>query len=625
MDIILVNYYTPLPEDFVPEELISLSSYKDRCFEIKNPEWKLCKVAADALNDMVKAACDAGFKDFEITGAYVTSEEQAKRYRNAAEGYANKPRHSEHETGLAIDLVSNDVNDETGETALEWLAKNCQSYGYIVRYQRSKEEITGVRFEPWHFRYVGKETAEYLYYNDLCLEEYFEEKYDIPTRRIKMNQTGDEMAKTIWDNLFEKLQNPFGVAGLMGNLYAESELQPGVLEYGKQGELGYSSREYTEAVDNGSYQNFSKDQAGYGLVQWTYGERKKRLLALAKSKNASVGDPDIQLEYLWHELNDEFKSVVKVLKEATDVKTASDTVLIDFEKPKDLSELVKNRRTAYANKFLYKFTDKDFLEKQLSIFRMWREDVSLLLLDVDRNEIIYESNANLVRPIGSITKLMTAYVLFKNAFSKKGSLSDMITIDSEAAFISNHTQYSCLESFKEGDKYPAEHLLGLSLIASGCASTIALAKHYFETTENTVRLMNEEAKSLKLSAHFEDIIGMNPYSRASARDLSIICRELIKNYPQVLKFTSQKQIKHDQTIFRSTNKLIRENSVEGLDGLKTGTSFDAGKCYVGTAKRNGHRVLAIVLNAQEEEERANTALALLEYGLAIENETTHTK
>ena len=83
-----------------------------------------------------------------------------------------KPGYSEHETGLAIDF-SNPSNPEDNEPMWEWLNANSYKYGFILRYPKGKENVTGYNFEPWHFRFVGLKLAKYLFKNDLTLEEYY--------------------------------------------------------------------------------------------------------------------------------------------------------------------------------------------------------------------------------------------------------------------------------------------------------------------------------------------------------------------------------------------------------------------------------------------------------------------
>jgi hypothetical protein len=120
----------------------------------------------------------------------------------------------------------------------------------------------------------------------------------------------------------------------MGNLYAESGLMPNNLENTYATKFGLTDAQYTQQVDNGTYTNFIKDSAGYGLAQWTYWSRKQNLLNFAKTKNKSIADLDMQLEFLVKELKEDYtNSVYNVLKKATSILEASNAVLLNFERP----------------------------------------------------------------------------------------------------------------------------------------------------------------------------------------------------------------------------------------------------------------------------------------------------
>lgn len=157
-------------------------------------------------------------------------------------------------------------------------------------------------------------------------------------------------AQRIWDYLMERVGNPFGVAGVMGNLYAESGLNPVNLQNTFESKLSYTDQSYTEAVDSGTYRDFVEDGAGYGLAQWTYWSRKQRLIFMARERGTSVGDLDTQLEMLWTELQ-AYSKVLAVLKDAQSVREASDAVLTGYEKPADQSEAVKVKRAGYAQRY----------------------------------------------------------------------------------------------------------------------------------------------------------------------------------------------------------------------------------------------------------------------------------
>lgn len=155
----------------------------------------------------------------------------------------------------------------------------------------------------------------------------------------------------VWRYLWEQLGNDYGVAGLMGNLYAESNLNPTNMEDTYERYLGVSDEIYTKIVDDGSYTRFASDGVGYGIAQWTFSTRKQNLLAFAKEKNKSIGDLDMQLEFLLKELGSQFKSVLKTLINAKSIQEASDIVLTQFENPQNQSDFVKMIRMKMGEKY----------------------------------------------------------------------------------------------------------------------------------------------------------------------------------------------------------------------------------------------------------------------------------
>ena len=162
----------------------------------------------------------------------------------------------------------------------------------------------------------------------------------------------------IWSFLKARGLTDAGAAGLMGNLYAESGLRPNNLQNSYEGKLGMTDAEYTERVDSGSYTNFVRDSAGYGLCQWTYWNRKKALLAYAKKAGKSIGDLEMQLGFLMQELASGYKAVLATLKAAASVQAASDAVLLQFERPADQSEAAKVKRAGYGQKYFDKYAQK---------------------------------------------------------------------------------------------------------------------------------------------------------------------------------------------------------------------------------------------------------------------------
>lgn len=175
------------------------------------------------------------------------------------------------------------------------------------------------------------------------------------TTTTKAAATTTAKPETIWNYLLGKLGNAYGVAGLMGNIYAESSLLSINLQNTGNTKLGKTDAEYTEAVDDGSYTNFVKDGYGYGLCQWTYYTRKQALLDYAEEQKASIGNLDMQLAFIYKELSESYKTVLSTLKSATSVKEASDAVLTKYEKPADQSDSVKTKRAGYGQTYYDKY------------------------------------------------------------------------------------------------------------------------------------------------------------------------------------------------------------------------------------------------------------------------------
>ena len=166
-----------------------------------------------------------------------------------------------------------------------------------------------------------------------------------------------DTSKQIWLFLKSHGLNDYGAAGLMGNLYAESGLNPQNLQNSYEKKLGYTDATYTAAVDSGAYSNFVRDSAGYGLAQWTYWSRKQGLLDFCKATGASIGDLDTQLGFLLKELSESFPGVLSVLKNAASIREASNAVLFDFERPANQGSSVQNKRASYGQVYFDKYSN----------------------------------------------------------------------------------------------------------------------------------------------------------------------------------------------------------------------------------------------------------------------------
>ena len=165
--------------------------------------------------------------------------------------------------------------------------------------------------------------------------------------------TDDE--KAIWDRLYAAIQNPYGVAGIMGNFKAESNCRANNLQNSYEKSLGMTDEQYTAAVDNGSYANFVHDSAGYGLYQATYWSIKASLLNYAQAQGKSIGDRDMQVDHFIKMMKENYTAIWAALASAKTVREASDVVLLKFERPADQSEAVRVKRAGYGEEFLARY------------------------------------------------------------------------------------------------------------------------------------------------------------------------------------------------------------------------------------------------------------------------------
>ena len=201
---VLANKANYFPEYFEPIELVEPQSK-----HAGNPtRRKLRKVAADAIDRLLAAARAEGL-DIQTVSGYRTIAYQKILYQANVERqgvvlanqYSSKPGHSEHHTGLCMDVSSPSVGFDLIEAYIEkkegkWLAENAHKYGFIIRYPKGKEEWTGYSYEPWHIRYLGEPLAAYLYETGLCYEEFLGLQQGKRPEEIRIRWETPENAQT---------------------------------------------------------------------------------------------------------------------------------------------------------------------------------------------------------------------------------------------------------------------------------------------------------------------------------------------------------------------------------------------------------------------------------------------
>lgn len=173
-DILLVNESHRLSADYVPEGLVNL--YQSRhSFRLANSDIYLTRETYEAAEKMFHAAEEQNVNGFIITSGYRSYQRQQEVYAESEPGKAQQPGASEHQTGLAFDVTTETNSGFESTPQYAWLSQHAHEYGFIQRYPANKSNVTGISYEPWHYRYVGVDAAKKMRHTGQTLEEFLGE------------------------------------------------------------------------------------------------------------------------------------------------------------------------------------------------------------------------------------------------------------------------------------------------------------------------------------------------------------------------------------------------------------------------------------------------------------------
>ena len=236
-----------------------------------------------------------------------------------------------------------------------------------------------------------------------------------------------------------------------------------------------------------------------------------------------------------------------------------------------------------------------------------------ILIDEDSGTVLYEKNADQQRPIASITKVMTLLLAFEALSAGRISLSDTVPV-SEHAYHMGGSQIW----LEPGEQMTLDDMLKAICISSANDAAVAVAEFVGGSEPAFVQQMNARAAELGLTnTHFENACGLDAEGHLStARDVAMMSREILLHHAEVRNYCSiwMDSLRDGATQLVNTNKLLK--TYNGITGLKTGTTSQAGVCISASAERNGLRLIAVVLGADSGKERFAAATALLDYGFA---------
>jgi len=242
---------------------------------------------------------------------------------------------------------------------------------------------------------------------------------------------------------------------------------------------------------------------------------------------------------------------------------------------------------------------------------------SYILVDANTDKILASKEPTARMEPASLTKLMSAYIVFQELAAGKLKLDEQVTV-SEHAWRTGGSGSGGSTTFLEvGKPVPVNILIMGMIVQSGNDATIALAERIAGTEETFVQMMNANAQRLKMvGTHFDNSTGLpSPQHFTTARDMSLLANIMIREYPQYYRWYSVREYEYHGIKQQNRNGLLgRDPSV---DGMKTGHTDSAGYCLVTSALRQGMRLVSVVLGSKSMKAREDASAALLNYGFTF--------
>lgn len=244
------------------------------------------------------------------------------------------------------------------------------------------------------------------------------------------------------------------------------------------------------------------------------------------------------------------------------------------------------------------------------------EAASAFVMDAQTGECLYEYKGDVARVPASMTKVLTAYIVYQEL--EKGTLTwdTPVKISHNVAVKSRDSSYPMAVPLTEGKTYSVDTLMHLIMIPSASASCIAMAEHISGSEAAFVERMNQTADALGLNATYYNCHGAR-VNYITARSQAMLTRRFIQDYPDILRITSKSGVSFNGRWYNNTNHMLNTMApYEGLDGFKTGTISEAGYCVTTTAERNGCRVISVVMKSTSDAQRFADSRQLLDLGFS---------
>ncbi len=238
------------------------------------------------------------------------------------------------------------------------------------------------------------------------------------------------------------------------------------------------------------------------------------------------------------------------------------------------------------------------------------------VMDFETGEIYYEYNGNVARVPASMTKIMNVYLIYEALEKGEITLDTVVPISENVYRKSRNSTYQSVLPLYYNKTYTVDQMIDVIVVYSASGAAVAMAELIGGGSEaEFVKRMNAKATEMGIDAYYKDSCGIAT-NEITPIGMAKLARNIIKDYPDILKRSSQRRVSFHGETYKSTNHLFDTYYYEGADGLKTGTTSAAGYCFCGTAVRNGRRMISVTMSSSSTGQRFVDTARLLDYGFA---------
>jgi len=235
------------------------------------------------------------------------------------------------------------------------------------------------------------------------------------------------------------------------------------------------------------------------------------------------------------------------------------------------------------------------------------------VMDFETGEVFYEYNGNKARVPASMTKIMNVYLIYEALEKGEITLDTVVPISQNVYQKSRNPIYQSVLPLYYDKRYTVDEMLDVIIVYSASGAAVAMAELIGGSEAKFVEKMNAKATEMGVDAYYKDSCGIAT-NEITPIGMAKLARNIIKDYPDIIKRSSQKRVTFHNNTYKTTNHLLDTYYYAGADGLKTGTTSAAGYCFCGTAVRNGRRMISVTMSSSSTGQRFVDTATLLNYG-----------